>query len=148
MERSDLMLYFIPGIVLISYLSAFPIFKIFEDNFWLMLLVGFAWVILLSLGSWVIAGKFVKAKGLTKIIGKTSLVDILFEINKNGKDKYAMGLARSLSKNVSNIMELLRILEKYGLISKEKKGRRVIIKLTKKGQKVTNLFLELNEVLK
>ena len=64
------------------------------------------------------------------------------------KDRSCSALIKSINCTYSHGLKLLKKLEKTGLISFEKKGRKNIVKLTEKGNKIIDHFKKIKEQLK
>ncbi len=63
---------------------------------------------------------------------------MLIALRKVSKAKYGSVLAKEVDCTYSHAVKILQTLEKLGLVSFEKKGRIKVIKLTKKGQEVSD----------
>ncbi len=63
---------------------------------------------------------------------------MLIALKRMKKSKYGSVLAKEVDCTYSHAVKILQTLEKMGLISFEKQGRIKIIKLTKKGQEVSD----------
>lgn len=63
---------------------------------------------------------------------------MLIALKRVNKAKYGSVLAKEVDCTYSHAVKILQTLEKMGLISFDKQGRIKIIKLTKKGQEVSD----------
>lgn len=66
---------------------------------------------------------------------------IIMAISDN--TNYVNKISRKISTTYSHVVGTLNELEKKGLISKKKDGRKVYIKLTDKGQKLKELLIKM-----
>ena len=63
---------------------------------------------------------------------------MLVALKKVSKARYGSVLAKEVDCTYSHAVKILQTLEKLGLVTFEKQGRIKLIKLTKKGQEVSN----------
>ena len=63
---------------------------------------------------------------------------MLISLKKSNKARYGSVLAKEVDCTYSHAVKILQVLEKLGLVSFEKKGRIKLIKLTKRGQEISD----------
>jgi len=63
------------------------------------------------------------------------------------KTNTAVKISKKINSTQSSVIEILRILESYNLITKEKIGRVKIITLTEKGKRAQELLIELKGLM-
>ena len=61
---------------------------------------------------------------------------------------YISKIGRETGGVYAHITKVCNMLEDKGIVTKEKHGRKVLIKLTKKGERIKELLLELKELTK
>ena len=72
---------------------------------------------------------------------------ILLALQKTSRARYGSLLAKEVDCTYSHAVKILQNLEKFGLVSFEKKGRIKIVKLTAKGQNVAEHLKKIKELL-
>ena len=63
---------------------------------------------------------------------------MLIALKKSSKVRYGSVLAKEVDCTYSHAVKILQVLEKLGLVVFEKKGRIKLIRLTKKGQEISD----------
>jgi len=77
-------------------------------------------------------------------------VDILLKIldaEENGKRVYPMLIAKEVNSPYSYVSKILNEFEKFAIVESEFEGRTKVLKLTKNGRKVAELFKEIAKLL-
>ena len=77
-------------------------------------------------------------------------VDILLKIldaEENGKRVYPMLIAKEVNSPYSYVSKILNEFEKFAIVESEFEGRTKVLKLTKNGRKVAELFKEIVKLL-
>ena len=77
-------------------------------------------------------------------------VDILLKIldaEENGKRVYPMLIAKEVNSPYSYVSKILNEFEKFAIVESEFEGRTKVLKLTKNGRKVAELFEEIVKLL-
>ncbi|MBU1136313.1 MAG: 40S ribosomal protein S19 [Nanoarchaeota archaeon] len=72
---------------------------------------------------------------------------MLIALKKISKARYGSILAKEVDCTYSHAVKILQTLEKLGLVVFEKKGRIKLIKLTKKGQEVSDNIAEIKRIV-
>jgi predicted transcriptional regulator len=72
---------------------------------------------------------------------------MLVALKKSVKARYGSILAKEVDCTYSHAVKILQGLEKLGLVTFEKKGRIKLIKLTKKGQEISDHIDSIQELL-
>jgi DNA-binding MarR family transcriptional regulator len=72
---------------------------------------------------------------------------MLIALGKVSRAKYGSQLAKEVDCTYSHAVKILQTLEELGLVSFEKKGRVKIIKLTKKGQEVSDHIAAIRKIV-
>lgn len=80
---------------------------------------------------------------MTKEKNKNGKESIICSIN--GRDNYLSNIARKIGLTFSHVCNLVKELEDDGIIIRKMEGRKKIIKLTEKGQRIKELYLQLNQ---
>jgi DNA-binding MarR family transcriptional regulator len=73
---------------------------------------------------------------------------ILIALKKGGRARYGSLLAKEVDCTYSHAVKILQTLERYNLVSFEKKGRIKLIKLTNKGSDVADSIQKIIENIK
>ena len=73
---------------------------------------------------------------------------ILIALKKGGRARYGSLLAKEVDCTYSHAVKILQTLERYNLVSFEKKGRIKLIKLTNKGSNVADSIQKIIENIK
>ncbi len=74
-------------------------------------------------------------------------IELLLCLIRRNKAKYPSMLAKESKCTYSHTVHLLQKMEKSGLVKFEKKGRLKLVVLTRKGEKVADLFEEVGRAL-
>lgn len=74
-------------------------------------------------------------------------IELLLCLIRKTKAKYPSMLAKESKCTYSHTVHLLQKMEKVGLVKFEKKGRLKLIVLTKKGERIADLFEEVGRTL-
>jgi len=72
---------------------------------------------------------------------------MLVRLRDKSKPRYPSIIAKEVDCTYAHTVRVLQELEKHGLITFEKKGRRKIIRLTKEGQEIADSLLKLINLL-
>ncbi|HDD05252.1 MAG TPA: hypothetical protein ENF51_02060 [Candidatus Aenigmarchaeota archaeon] len=72
---------------------------------------------------------------------------MLVRLRDKSKPRYPSIIAKEVDCTYAHTVRVLQELEKHGLITFEKKGRRKLIKLTKEGQEIAVSLLKLINLL-
>ncbi len=72
---------------------------------------------------------------------------ILMALKKGGRARYGSMLAKEVDCTYSHAVKILQSLEKYKLVTFEKKGRIKLIKLTNQGQEVAENMQKIKEIV-
>ncbi|MBT4257647.1 winged helix DNA-binding protein [archaeon] len=73
---------------------------------------------------------------------------MLVHLKKNSRMRYGSLLAKEVDCTYSHAVKILQKLEELKLVDFEKKGRIKLIKLTKKGQEVSDAISEIQRLVK
>jgi len=73
---------------------------------------------------------------------------MLVYLKKNSRMRYGSLLAKEVDCTYSHAVKILQKLEELKLVDFEKKGRIKVIKLTKKGQEVSDAISEIQRLVK
>ena len=72
---------------------------------------------------------------------------MLVRLRDKSKPRYPSIIAKEVDCTYAHTVRVLQELERHGLITFEKKGRRKIIRLTKEGQEIADSLLKLINLL-
>lgn len=84
---------------------------------------------------------------ISEIILRKKPVHVLFQIFTKDKPEMALSITRKTKITHAHVVKLMEVFHKNGLISKEKKGRVVMLTLTKKGLEVGTELKALHKIL-
>ena len=88
-----------------------------------------------------------KSSGFDIFLREKPIELLLCLLRRNKRSKYPSMLAKESKCTYSHTVHLLQKMEKSGLVKFEKKGRLKLVVLTKKGEKVADLFEEVGRTL-
>ncbi|MFB6145960.1 MAG: winged helix DNA-binding protein [Candidatus Nanohaloarchaea archaeon] len=72
---------------------------------------------------------------------------ILVKLNDRSTDNYASALSTEVDATYSHTVKILQRMEDYDLVEFEKKGRRKMISLTDRGERISGMLSELHNEL-
>jgi len=82
-----------------------------------------------------------------ELLKKKKALQILININSNGKEKYTSQLSREINSTHSHVAKTIKILESEGLIIQNKVGRKCLLKLTKKGKELISYLMKIKKLI-
>ncbi len=88
-----------------------------------------------------------KIKSLTSFFLREKPTNMLIQLKKNERKRYASVLAKEVDCTYSHTVRILQELEKRGLITFDKRGRLKVITLTKEGSEIAGVLQKLVSLL-
>ncbi len=88
-----------------------------------------------------------KVKSLTSFFLREKPTNMLIQLKKNERKRYASVLAKEVDCTYSHTVRILQELEKRGLITFDKRGRLKVITLTKEGSEIATVLQKLLSLL-
>lgn len=87
--------------------------------------------------------KFLKKKAEAELFLREKPVALIMCLTRGGNNNYPSQLAKDAQCTYSHTVHLLQKFEKHKFVTFEKQGRLKLVSLTKKGEKIAELFKDL-----